>query len=37
MYFLIQHAPIRWPEKEKHGISISEEAKDIISKVIFEA
>lgn len=33
MYYLIQHAPIRWPDKERHGISVSEEAKDLISKV----
>ena len=34
MYVLIQQAPIRWPEKEKHGISMSEEAKDLISKLL---
>ena len=34
MYFLIQHAPIRWPDKEKHGIEVSEEAKDLISKLL---
>ncbi len=33
MYYLIQHAPIRWPDKEKHGISVSEEAKDLITRV----
>lgn len=37
MYFLIQHAPIRWPDKDKHGISISEEAKDLITKVILSS
>jgi serine/threonine protein kinase len=26
MYYLIQHAPIRWPQKEKHKIDISPEA-----------
>ena len=34
MYYLIQHAPLRWPDKERHGISVSEEAKDLISCVI---
>ena len=24
---------IRWPDKEKHGLSVSEEAKDLISRV----
>jgi serum/glucocorticoid-regulated kinase 2 len=33
MYYFIQHAPIRWPDKEKHGLSVSEEAKDLITKV----
>ena len=33
MYYLIQHAPIRWPDKQKHGIEVSEEAKDLISNV----
>lgn len=34
MYFLIQNAAIRWPDKERHGISVSEEAKDLINRVI---
>jgi glycine cleavage system H lipoate-binding protein len=33
MYYLIQHAPIRWPQKEKHKIDISPEAQDLIGKV----
>lgn len=33
MYYLIQHAPIRWPDKERHGLSVSEEAKDLITRV----
>lgn len=33
MYYLIQNAPIRWPEKDKHKIEISKEAQDLISKV----
>ena len=34
MYYFIQHAPIRWPDKEKHGLSVSEEAKDLISRLL---
>jgi len=34
MYYLIQHAPIRWPDKEKHGIAVSEEAKDLITRLL---
>ena len=34
MYFLIQNAPIRWPDAQKHGISVSDQAKDIISKML---
>ena len=34
MYYLIQHAPIRWPEKAKHGIEVSPDAKDLISKML---
>ena len=33
MYYLIEKAPIRWPQKEKHKIEISHEAQDLISKV----
>lgn len=33
MYYLIQHAPIRWPEKAKHDIEVSPNARDLISKV----
>lgn len=33
MYYLIQNAPIRWPEKAKHGIEVSANAKDLITKV----
>lgn len=35
MYYLIQHAAIRWPEKAKHGIEVSEDAKDLVEKVTF--
>mmetsp|Transcript_25807 Transcript_25807/g.39668 ORF Transcript_25807/g.39668 Transcript_25807/m.39668 type:complete len:163 (-) Transcript_25807:28-516(-) len=34
MYILIQQAPLRWPDPVKHGITISEEAKDLISKLL---
>lgn len=34
MYYFIQHAPIRWPDKEKHGLSVSDEARDLISRLL---
>lgn len=34
MYHLIQHAPIRWPQKDKHGIEVSRDARDLISKML---
>jgi len=34
MYYLIQNAPVRWPEQARHGISVSEEARDLISKML---
>lgn len=34
MYFLIQNAPIRWPDYKKHGIFVSDEAKDLITKML---
>jgi len=34
MYQLIQTAPLRWPDPKKHGISISEQAKDLISRLL---
>jgi serum/glucocorticoid-regulated kinase 2 len=33
MYNLIQNAPIRWPQLDKHGIEVSSDARDLISKV----
>lgn len=33
MYFLIQNAPIRWPDRARHGIDVSPEAQDLISRV----
>ncbi len=34
MFINIESGPIRWPDAAKHGISISKEAQDLISKVI---
>jgi serum/glucocorticoid-regulated kinase 2 len=34
MYYFIQTAGIRWPDREKHGISVSEEAKSLISGLL---
>jgi len=31
MYYMIQNAPIRWPDAQRHGIDVSEEAKDLIT------
>jgi hypothetical protein len=37
MFLNIESSPIRWPDAAKHGISVSEEAKDLITKVNFIA
>lgn len=34
MYILIQQAPLRWPDPVKHGITVSDEAKDLITKLL---
>ena len=34
MYQLIQQAPLRWPDPIKHGIKVSEEAKDLITMLL---
>ena len=34
MYYLIQNAPIRWPELDKHGFEISHHARDLITKLL---
>lgn len=34
MYYLIENGTIRWPDPVKHGINVSEEAKDLISKLL---
>jgi hypothetical protein len=31
MYVLIQEAPLRWPDPVRHKISVSDEAKDLIT------
>ena len=33
MFLNIEKAPIRWPDKVKHGISVSSVAQDLIMKV----
>lgn len=34
MFLNIENAPIRWPDLNKHGIGISEVAKDLITKLL---
>lgn len=34
MYYLIENGPIRWPENEKHGFSLTSEAQDLIGKLL---
>lgn len=34
MYSLIKQAHIRWPEKSKHGIEVSANARDLITKML---
>ena len=34
MFSNIESGPIRWPDSVKHGISVSSEAKDLITKVL---
>ena len=34
MYSLIESGTIHWPDKEKHGFCVSEEAKDLIQKLL---
>lgn len=36
MYLLIQQAPLRWPDPVRHGINVSEEAKDLITKLLMK-
>ena len=34
MFLNIERANIRWPNEEKHGISVSEVAQDLIEKLL---
>jgi serine/threonine protein kinase len=34
MYFLIKESPVNFPDPEKHGISISANARDLIKKLL---
>jgi hypothetical protein len=34
MFFLIKEASIKYPDPVKHGISVSEEAQDLINKLL---
>ena len=34
MFLNIERGKIRWPDHEKHGISVSEEAQDLITKLL---
>ena len=34
MFLNIETAPIRWPDQAKHGISVSEVAKDLIIQLL---
>jgi hypothetical protein len=33
MFLNIESGPIRWPDRVKHGISVSPEAQDLITRV----
>ena len=34
MYYMIEHGEIKWPTQEKHQISVSKEAKDLIGQLL---
>lgn len=34
MFYLIKEASIKYPDKELHGISVSDEAQDLINKLL---
>ena len=36
MYQLIQQAPLRWPDPVKHKINVSDDAKDLITKLLLK-
>jgi serine/threonine protein kinase len=33
MYLLIKRTDVKWPSQDRHGVEVSKEAKDLISKV----
>jgi len=37
MYQLIQQAPIRWPDAERHKISVGDDAKDLITRLLHKS
>jgi len=34
MYYLIQNAPLKWPEMSKHGLEVSPEGQDLINRML---
>ena len=34
MFFLIANGPVRWPNPERHKIYVSEEAKDLVNRLL---
>jgi len=34
MYHLVEHGPIKWPNKEQHGFEVSAEAQDLVTKLL---
>ena len=34
MYLLIQQAPLKWPDPVRHKISVTDEAKDLITMLL---
>ena len=34
MYYLIENGPLRWPTVDKHGFVLSNEAVDLIEKLL---
>ena len=33
MYLLIKRTEVKWPSMERHGVKVSDDAKDLITKV----
>lgn len=36
MYYQIENGKIKWPSQEKHSFSVSEEAQNLISKLLIK-